>query len=338
VIFTGDIIFPYESDPSFIEVSDVEFLNTPKIVNFESVLKPFSGKKTMRGDALYSSMKTERFLNMLNVKCVTLANNHIFDFYYDISEQKKVFMEWGIEPIGAGTDIGDASIPYIARNEKIVVLTFGWDVIGCKYAGRNFCGINPYEYKWVEENVKIYRNKYPEYSLVVTFHWNYEFEQYPQPADREFCFHLIEIGVDAVFGHHAHIIQGYEFYNGKPIFYGLGNFYFPNYKYFPETADIGLSVNYNNDITKIIVYITEQKDRGLRIIKKSVPGQCDILNKLSQFSGMNSSEYVRFFVKNRHKRKMLPVYRSYRNGVVNKFYDLFVKFRQVPVELITKLR
>jgi poly-gamma-glutamate synthesis protein (capsule biosynthesis protein) len=34
----------------------------------------------------------------------------------------------------------------------------------------------------------------------------------------------IDAGADAVLGHHHHALRGVDVYNGKPIFYGLGNF------------------------------------------------------------------------------------------------------------------
>ncbi|WP_413249266.1 CapA family protein [Sinomonas flava] len=34
----------------------------------------------------------------------------------------------------------------------------------------------------------------------------------------------IDAGADVVLGHHAHIMRGIEFYRGRPIFHGLGNF------------------------------------------------------------------------------------------------------------------
>ena len=36
----------------------------------------------------------------------------------------------------------------------------------------------------------------------------------------------IDAGSDIIIGHHAHVLQGIEFYNGKPIIYNLGNFIF----------------------------------------------------------------------------------------------------------------
>lgn len=44
---------------------------------------------------------------------------------------------------------------------------------------------------------------------------------------------FIDAGADAILNHHQHCCSDYEVYNGKPIFYGLGNFCFdvPNSDY-----------------------------------------------------------------------------------------------------------
>ena len=39
----------------------------------------------------------------------------------------------------------------------------------------------------------------------------------------------IDAGADAVIGAHPHILQGIEYYKGKPIMYSLGNFWFDDY-------------------------------------------------------------------------------------------------------------
>lgn len=39
---------------------------------------------------------------------------------------------------------------------------------------------------------------------------------------------MIDAGADVIFGHHAHRLQPMDTYRGRPIFYGLGNFVWPN--------------------------------------------------------------------------------------------------------------
>ena len=41
---------------------------------------------------------------------------------------------------------------------------------------------------------------------------------------------MIDAGADLIIGHHAHVIQSMEQYRGKYIFYGLGNFIFPDFE------------------------------------------------------------------------------------------------------------
>ena len=40
---------------------------------------------------------------------------------------------------------------------------------------------------------------------------------------------MIDAGADGIIGGHAHVLQGFEYYKGKPIAYSLGNFLFPDY-------------------------------------------------------------------------------------------------------------
>jgi poly-gamma-glutamate synthesis protein (capsule biosynthesis protein) len=57
-----------------------------------------------------------------------------------------------------------------------------------------------------------------------------EFELWPRPEQVELAHHLAEMGVDAIIGHHPHVLQPVEYYSTKrdparvvPIFYSLGN-------------------------------------------------------------------------------------------------------------------
>lgn len=43
------------------------------------------------------------------------------------------------------------------------------------------------------------------------------------PYERQLAHAAIDAGADVVVGHHAHIVRGIEFYQGKPVFHGLGN-------------------------------------------------------------------------------------------------------------------
>lgn len=62
--------------------------------------------------------------------------------------------------------------------------------------------------------------------IIVCLHWGEEYSAYPKPKQQLLARKLIDNGVDVIIGHHPHVPQGMEEYNGKPIFYSLGNFNF----------------------------------------------------------------------------------------------------------------
>jgi poly-gamma-glutamate synthesis protein (capsule biosynthesis protein) len=66
--------------------------------------------------------------------------------------------------------------------------------------------------------------------FVAHLHWGLEHEFYPVPEQVELAHHLAELGVDAIVGHHPHVVQPLELYRTRrdparlvPIFYSLGN-------------------------------------------------------------------------------------------------------------------
>ena len=67
--------------------------------------------------------------------------------------------------------------------------------------------------------------------LVVFFHWGLEDVTEPIRLQRNRGHALIDAGVDLIVGTHVHVLQPEEWYKGKLIFYGLGNFVFTGMNY-----------------------------------------------------------------------------------------------------------
>ena len=62
--------------------------------------------------------------------------------------------------------------------------------------------------------------------VAVYVHWGIERENMPQDYQRQLGKAYIDAGADIVIGSHPHVLQGIEYYNGKPIVYSLGNYIF----------------------------------------------------------------------------------------------------------------
>ncbi|OGH92628.1 MAG: hypothetical protein A2563_03055 [Candidatus Magasanikbacteria bacterium RIFOXYD1_FULL_40_23] len=76
--------------------------------------------------------------------------------------------------------------------------------------------------------------------VIVNIHWGEEYKRISNIKQRNMAHQLVDIGVDAIIGHHPHVIQEVEVYKGKYIFYSLGNFIFD--QYFSAETQEGASV------------------------------------------------------------------------------------------------
>ena len=66
--------------------------------------------------------------------------------------------------------------------------------------------------------------------LIAYPHWGVEYvTDTPSKLQITEAHDMIDMGVDMVIGAHPHVIQPFELYRGKPIFYSLGNFVFDQY-------------------------------------------------------------------------------------------------------------
>jgi len=74
--------------------------------------------------------------------------------------------------------------------------------------------------------------------VVVSSHWSAELLQEAKDYQRETARLAIENGARLVIGHHPHVLQGVEFYQGGVIFYSLGNFVFGSYSRHSRTSII----------------------------------------------------------------------------------------------------
>ena len=78
---------------------------------------------------------------------------------------------------------------------------------------------------------------------IAYIHWGEEYALIHNDEQRLLSEFLIDHGIDAVVGHHPHVVQDVGLYNGKPIFYSLGNFIFD--QYFSKDVQEMVALNMN---------------------------------------------------------------------------------------------
>ncbi len=77
---------------------------------------------------------------------------------------------------------------------------------------------------------------------IAFIHWGYEFIDYPNIDQKMLAHWLVDKGIDLVVGMHPHVMQGFEIYKGRHIFYSLGNCVF-NMAWKPTKYGLTLNVD-----------------------------------------------------------------------------------------------
>ena len=336
MIFVGDIALPYRGALDIDIPSSLK--NKTWIGNLEGGLVEdftlFESKRLVVNhvDAIRELLKNNEYI-------FTLANNHILDSN-DYNFTYKFLKENNISFLGAGNNFEEAAKHHVVDDKKVILLNYGWEVIQCEGAKSDKEGVNSLIEKKIKENVNKILKSHPNYKIVLIMHWDYELESYPMPNQRRMAFELIDMGVEAIIGHHPHRIQGFEIYKDKPIVYSLGNWMFAQQIYhngkleFPTFCNDQLAFEldiekgdhlchffcYNKKSNKVEYQNTEKLMDSLK------------LKEISPFSGMTHKEYDKWFKKNRYHKKFIPVYKSYDSELsiilknrINKLRDFLIK-------------
>jgi len=180
------------------------------IANFEGTLS----ERGVRQDKEYAFRANPRYVKVLtssSVEAVNLANNHTYDYGESAFSDTKKTMEdneilWFEGTNYAITEIKGVKVGMIGVN----ALT---------YAGKT-------QFPKVIEKVKSEGAEL----VIVSFHWGEELATKPNETQISLAHSAVDKGADLVIGHHPHVLQGIEKYNGKYILYSLGNFCFGGHK------------------------------------------------------------------------------------------------------------
>lgn len=179
------------------------------------------------------------YLDVLRPTVVGMANNHSRDFGDSaLLSTKALLEEKGYIAIGAGRDIEEAYQPAILEKdgEKAAVIAVCENEFGV--AGPETAGTAGYDLTRVTK--AIFRAKEQGAVPIIYFHGGNEHNPFPSPGKVALYRHFIDLGARAVIAMHTHCPQGYEFYEGCPIVYSMGNFFFPH----PSKANSAWNVGY----------------------------------------------------------------------------------------------
>jgi len=337
LLLTGDYFFDYKNSQDDFEniknkIKDFDY----SIINYEGTLKSDS----VRNKAVNLSMSEESLeFDSKNI-LFCLANNHIFD--YDLDGYTKTISlidtknhkYFGLE---SKRDKFNNYKIIEKENLKICIASFGWANEECVLSS----GSKPGNVDLTKENIRLFfesiKNiKYDK--LIIYTHYGYEYEYYPLPLHVNLFRYMIDLGADFIYSSHSHIIQPYEIYKEKYIFYGLGNFYFASRRdIYPESSDQGLLLEL--DIDKDNINVLPKYIQYNRELKESLLDDCcdyferDKLN-IESFD-IYSKEYKNFRLRKKNPRPILYKDSDFSNNLKFRIWKLivditgFLKIRQI---------
>jgi hypothetical protein len=257
------------------------------LVNLESSTTLSNNKIIKSGPNLKMNPLVLSLIKQTGFDAVTLANNHIMDFGSEgLFDTISCAQSLGLLMCGAGKNIHEAIQPIIFQRQdglRIAVFSFCEKEFGV--ADENTPGS-----AWISDplallEIKKYRDS-ADFILIIA---HGGLEHVPlSPLERQTQLrNFIDAGADMVIGHHPHVVQGWENYHGKYIFYSLGNLIFDIFRVVHQPAtDWGFMIRLQFD-SKILVgidlFFTEQTCGNVQLMenRNSLNNRIEYLNELS---------------------------------------------------------
>lgn len=322
ILIAGDFIPPHINHKNIyseelrnkLQNKDFSIVNleTP----FTNSIKPI--KKS--GDNFKVIPDAIQYVNNGYFDAVTLANNHIRDYGDEgVLDTMKICKESKILTVGAGKNIDEAAIPLriYLKEKKIAILNY------CErefsIASADQAGANPYD--TINAYYDIKKEKERNDIVIIIFHGGLEYNNVPLPGLKKNLEFMIENGADTIICHHTHYISGFSQYKGKPIFYGLGNFYI-KYRSQQKLDDSELHIG---QLVKLIFNKNNELNYELILMKKSEDQM-----RLDIIKDLKAKEYFSLKINSINKiinsEKLLNSYWEIKKNDYKKIYYTQIKY------------
>lgn len=176
------------------------------------------------------------------VDVANMANNHSYDFGPEaLVDTRRNLVRNRIAPVGAGKDEQQALSPALFDINGWKVAVVGFDLVVDPFPEAVATASKPGTAAGHDTGlmVRTVRSISRDADLViVTIHWGVELDTQPRADQVALAHRFIDAGADMIFGGHSHRLQPEIPYRGKPVFYSLGNFVWPNFSVAGSTTGV----------------------------------------------------------------------------------------------------
>lgn len=240
IIFTGDVmlgrsvmgesidnndnLYPFRKTADFLKKADIT------MVNLENpIVKDCA--RVSGGFKFCTSPDVAKGLSFSEIDIVSLSNNHSSNYGQSgLSETKKYLDELGIKYVDG------SNLEIIEKNG----IKFGFLAFDYTISKNN-----------LDHDLELINTSDPQINILIVMpHWGEEYKDAANKFQVDTAHQMIENGADIIIGSHPHWVQNFEEYQGKPIYYSLGNFIFD--QSWSEETKKGLVVKISFENTNLI--------------------------------------------------------------------------------------
>ena len=150
------------------------------------------------------------------IDAVNTANNHAYDFY-------------SAGYLDSMQTLDDLGIPHFGNfnlgTKEPQDLLFVTTVKGVTIGALGFSYPQDSDMKRIANRIQALRDQGCDL-VIVSMHWGRETNLTHASYQTKYAREIMKAGADVIWGHHPHVLQPVQFYDGKPVFYSTGNFTF----------------------------------------------------------------------------------------------------------------
>ena len=266
LVFVGDIMLSRTIGKIMIKNNDwnypfllVSDLLKNADITFGNLEGPISSRGVLSG-SIYSFRVDPHAVEGLTASgfdVLSIANNHMWDYGAQaFKDTLSILASSSISYVGGGLSYTEAHTPVIK------------DVRGTKIAYLAYTNLLPASLGTLGEKPKVAfpdkdqmtsdvkKAKESADIVVVSFHFGDEYKTHHNAYQEKMAHAAIDAGASLVIGHHPHVVQDTEQYNGGYIAYSLGNFVFD--QNFSKDTRSGMVVSVSIKDKKIDEFLTQK--------------------------------------------------------------------------------
>lgn len=251
MIFAGDTMMDgsvkeairrHGADYPFSQIKDEVSAADYAVLNLETSVTEAADKDRNQRFNFKSEAGALKGIKNAGFDMVSLGNNHVLDYKErGLRDTLKNVEKAGLRHVGAGLNEEEAyrfeTVRLNGATVKIGAATRFMPTTAWMATDKKPGVASAYE---PDKILAAIRDASADADYVLVFiHWGVENTTVPQAWQRKLAAEMLDAGASAVVGSHPHVLQGFEFHEGKPIAYSIGNFLFPDYVK-GKKADTGL--------------------------------------------------------------------------------------------------